>query len=361
MPARNNIGLLRLLFASLVIVGHAPEQLDGSRSREPLTALFHTLSLGEVAVDGFFLLSGFLITTSYRNSRSAGDYLLRRILRIYPAFVLAYLACILVLAPLTGGSCRGQTGETAFNLIFLQPPGYCPGQLVGIRHLNILNGAMWSIAYEFRCYILTLLLGICGLLARRQWVLALGAATMVASLLTRYPAALHPITDSLARAEQWPVLRAFGFNFVLSVRLLAIYLAGTCFSLFWREIEPWLSGWTAAACAAVAVAALTDPAFAEAGLAIFGAAVLFWVTLKARLGPLQRINDGWDISYGVYLYGWPVATYVCWRTPDMSPWLLAPLTLAIAAVFGAGSWWGLERHAKQLRLRAPWARPTVAT
>jgi peptidoglycan/LPS O-acetylase OafA/YrhL len=281
---------LRLLFASLVIIGHAPELLDRSRTREPLTALFHTLSLGELAVDGFFLLSGFLITRSFQNSRSAGDYLWRRILRIYPAYIVAYLAAILVLVPLTGGSCRGTAGQTAFNLVFLQAPGYCPGQLRGIRHLNVLNGAMWTIAYEFRCYLLTLLLGVCGLLGRRKLMLALAAGAVVVSILTRYPTQPYPITDSMAHVEQWPLVQAFNFNFVLTLRLGAVYLSGTCFALFWREIEAWLNGWTAAACGIAAAAALGSMLFAEAGLTIFGGAALFWLALKARLGRLQRVN-----------------------------------------------------------------------
>ena len=168
MPARNNIGVLRLLFASLVIVGHCPELLDGTRDREPLTAIFHTLSLGELSVDAFFLLSGFLITYSFQNSRSLGDYLPRRILRIYPAFIVAYLVCAFVLAPATGGNCWADPGDTLFKLVSLQPPGYCPGQLAGIRHYNRLNGAMWTIAFEFRCYLLTAMLGICGLLDRKK-------------------------------------------------------------------------------------------------------------------------------------------------------------------------------------------------
>ncbi|MET0220344.1 MAG: hypothetical protein ABW213_06795 [Tardiphaga sp.] len=51
----NNSGVLRLAFATMVVLSHAPELVDGNRSREILTREFHTLSFGEVGVDGFFI------------------------------------------------------------------------------------------------------------------------------------------------------------------------------------------------------------------------------------------------------------------------------------------------------------------
>jgi uncharacterized membrane protein len=38
----------------------------------------------------------------------------------------------------------------------------------------------------------------------------------------------------------------------------------------------------------------------------FGAIALYWLAFRARLGRIQRVNNRVDISYGTYLYSWPV-------------------------------------------------------
>jgi peptidoglycan/LPS O-acetylase OafA/YrhL len=103
---KNAFGFLRLAFASLVIAAHVPEVVDGNARRELLTRIFGSMSFGELAVEGFFIISGFLIASSYLNSSSIRSYLVKRVGRIYPAFLVASMLCILVVAPLGGADLR---------------------------------------------------------------------------------------------------------------------------------------------------------------------------------------------------------------------------------------------------------------
>ena len=97
---QNNFGFLRLFFAIVVIFSHAPEAIDGDRNRELMTRFFGTMSMGDLAVTCFFLISGFLILMSYQHSSSFKNYLKKRVLRIYPGFILAYLFCLLCVIPM---------------------------------------------------------------------------------------------------------------------------------------------------------------------------------------------------------------------------------------------------------------------
>jgi peptidoglycan/LPS O-acetylase OafA/YrhL len=349
---KNNIGFLRLLFACLVIAGHSSEILDGNRSREPLTMVFHTMSLGELAVDGFFLLSGFLIAKSMVNSRTLRRFLLRRVLRIYPAFVVAYLLSVFVLGPRVGAQPWLQMRETLYNLVTLQPPPEYPGQLLGV-HYPGLNVSMWTILYEFRCYLLVGALGALGLLERRRFVLGLTAAAAFFAFIGTFPGAGMRIDALNDRAAGLIGNMAFdvlmGPALASTIRFTAVFLTGSCFYLFRKEIGARLSGTAAVAAGLLAAVCLyRDPHFAELGLTAFGAVSLFWIAFRAPLGPLRKINGGWDISYGVYLFGWPIAMYFRWMRPSISPWGLTASTLAVALLFGAASWWGLERWTKDL-------------
>ena len=98
----NNFNLLRFIFASLVIFSHVPELRDGNRSNEILTRVFGTISFGEMAVDSFFILSGFLIVKSWQDGKCVARFLISRILRIYPGFLFASLICAFIIGPIYG-------------------------------------------------------------------------------------------------------------------------------------------------------------------------------------------------------------------------------------------------------------------
>src|ERR1700687_2059412 len=93
----NNFNALRLVLAVLVIVSHAFPLSYGNADREPIVRLTGGLeAFGSVAVDLFFLISGMLITASWLRSKSMQSYLFKRLLRIYPGFLVASAVSILI-------------------------------------------------------------------------------------------------------------------------------------------------------------------------------------------------------------------------------------------------------------------------
>src|SRR5258708_21379218 len=89
----NNFDALRLFLAALVIWSHCYPLL-GLNSFEPIRLLCHAQSDGgKIAVELFFAVSGFLIAKSWMQSRSPKDYIRKRVLRIYPRFIVALAFC----------------------------------------------------------------------------------------------------------------------------------------------------------------------------------------------------------------------------------------------------------------------------
>lgn len=349
----NAIGALRLLFASLVIVSHSPEMLDGSLRREPLHMLFHTVSSGGLAVDAFFLISGYLIAASYASSAGLGDYFLKRVLRIYPAFVVCALLCLFVVAPFVGADLGALHASgwvrSAYRIVMLKVPEP-PGALIGLPYPS-LNGSAWSISYEFRCYILVALFGLIGLYRRRGIYLGLATLVVVVNLGMAWPGMTTTKLPGWGEA-------LFG-DPKQDIRLLSAFMVGTCFWLY-RDTLP-LRARYAALATPLLVALMFVPQLAETALILLGGYILFWVAFKATWKPLLTINAKDDISYGIYLYAWPIGALLIWFWRAIPVWVLVPSTFIGAALCGAISWFVVEKPSLSFKGRhRPASRRTEA-
>lgn len=326
-PGANNFDLLRLVLAASVVVSHCCTLLG---HRDPLMWLTgNQVTLGGVAVDGFFILSGFLIARSWENSRGIGDYLGRRARRIYPAFIGAGLFCVLVVGPLASTDPITAHGWRNIRRLLTLGEPIMPHIYAHTMAAGHPNPVVWSIRYEFLCYVLVPLLSMAGVARHPSRALWLFAALYV-------------------DVAVWYGLRGFCPD---APRVLSCFASGATFWLRrWRA--PLSPGLISASIALLALGCWRGFAVA---VPIAGAYLLFAAAL--RPGRLNRAAKSGDLSYGIYLYGFPIQMLVTQAFHGrIAPCPLAFITLLSAALCAFASWHLIEK--RFLRTRGRTARAT---
>ena len=333
----NNFNLLRLLLAASVVLAHSPELVDGDRRREVGAILFgEWTTLGVLAVNGFFLLSGYLIAQSWRRSPRLGPYLRKRALRIYPGYLVAALVSSLAVGPTGGNPNYWRTFRVVpfvFSLLTLRMPR-TPDAFVTLPY-NLVNGALWTIRYEFTCYLGLAALGVLGLLRRRWAVLGITLG-LTAWAVGKVEGLVPPV----------PSRYLLGASDAEIFRLSACFLAGTCFELYADLVEFTRRGLFLAAI--FLPIALQHPATGLVALPSLGGYLLLAAGLAPALGGTSAIRRE-DVSYGLYLYAWPIQQMLIHRWPRIDPTLLSALTLPTALLAGWLSWRYVERPSLRWR------------
>ncbi len=348
----NGLGALRLALASIVIVSHGFELLDGDAHREPFTAVFGDLTLGNAAVVGFFMISGYLIAASF--AADPRTYLAKRALRIYPGFIVASLLCIFVVAPIGGASLRemafGDWAKHAANTMTLKAPRV-PGAFERLPEPGALNGSMWTIAYEFRCYILAAVFGLIGLYRRPRLFAVLTAFVIAANVPFAVP--------RLAVLEFPGYLSVILGQPMRLVRLLSAFMAGTSFWL----LQPKIRGKLALGAALLFPAVMFVIVLQPVAVIVLGGYVLFWLAFRCDWRPLRRINARNDISYGVYLYAFPITQLLIFFWRGIPSVMLVLVTFLASLICGSVSWRAVEKPALRMKGRLPgmWRSVRVKT
>ncbi|MFK5598968.1 acyltransferase family protein [Methylobacterium sp. HMF5984] len=329
----NGFSGLRLALALAVVVSHAFSVTNGNALDEPL-ARATGFTLGEHAVNGFFAVSGFLVTMSF-DRRGLVDYLIARTLRILPGLVAATLVVALVLgaamSTLPLGEYLRDGGVWRFvrgTLTTFKSNASLPGVFPDNPYRSPL-GTVWTLKYETLCYLGVAAAGLVGALRTRLVVPLIAAGFAIALLIAD---ARHPdLPKGLETALRLPLIFAIGAALYAgraSVRLSVVPLAILALSCLLARHTP----------------LYRTLLFTAEGYGAIWLGLSPWLARKA-------FDPAADLSYGIYLYGWPVQQSLHASWPGASPALLLIPALALTIPVAAASWYAIERPALRLKTR----------
>jgi peptidoglycan/LPS O-acetylase OafA/YrhL len=336
----DNFTLLRLALALAVVVSHAASVGTGRHTDEPLYALTG-YTLGEHGVNGFFAVSGFLVAMSWERRGGALPFAMARILRVYPGLIAAALVTALVIGgamttrPLAAYLGAGETWRMIWQTITVfKSASILPGVFEG-NPLRWPISTVWTLRYELMCYAGLLAYGVLGGFRRPALMLAGAALAALALVVLGFRGEIPKGPET-------------------SLRLPLIFFCGSLMWLY-RDRIPVTPLIVAAVLVELPLAALAFPPLYKPLLFVGSAYIFLWIAIAPGLSH-PRLEPPGDISYGVYLYGWPVQQTLQALFPAQSGWTMLPAALALTCILAALSWVFVEKPALRFKSRFMAAR-----
>ncbi len=337
----NNFDLLRLVAATSVIFSHAFLLAENSQEHELLMILTGGQTiLGVVGVFVFFTISGYLVTQSFDTTKSPLVFLLKRGLRVFPGLLLCLLVCAFVVGPVVTGlplaEYFGRREPYLFllhNAVLDTDYNRLPGVVLGPRNIGgIVNGPLWSLPCEVLMYLMLFALGLCRLLT-----LPVAATLLAIGVLCLW----FDVTDALGGAL-W---------------LMGFFAAGICcYRLRGRVGERRFIAGRWALFALLGLLLSVPTRLFLVAFPLFGSYLVIWLALNRTLPSVRAARFG-DLSYGLYIYGWPIEQCVVYFSGGRAPWWeVFGVSLPLAAFAAFVSWHVIERRCRW-RPRPREARP----
>ncbi|MFZ6872944.1 acyltransferase family protein [Undibacterium sp. Di27W] len=333
----NNLNLLRITAALVVLFSHSFSLL---LQAEPIEASTGS-TLGNIAVDVFFIISGLLVTGSLVKSNSVVDYACSRILRIYPALLFMLLLTVFILFPIYTTVPLAKyflAPETRLYLLkcatlFSGVVYRLPGVFEQNPYPYFANGSLWTMPVEIKMYAILLVVWYGSVLLNRRRKNSL-------------PYLILPITVVAAILV---FVNYFYLNHkVQFIRLFFMFFSGVSLFVLRERLV------------------LTRQVFYPVLLLVLGAAfvnkavffVLYNLTIAYLVvciaylpsGWIRRYNNMGDYSYGVYIYAFPVQQAVAASFPGIPVLGMVGASATVTLMLAIFSWHKIEKPSLALRV-----------
>ena len=329
---RNSIiDILRLVYAIVVIFGHS---FALSRSpagfSDPVMNLIGFDYSSALAVDGFFLLSGILVSQSWVRNPSLGAFVLSRALRVWPGLIFCLLVTIFLFLPLSKEAVSSKysyishifdpaiasyfINNTLFGSQEFKVSGYFVDSKYGI------NGSLWSLRGEIIMYIFVGILGFLGLYKKGLEILATIIVVLIASIFLMHDK-VFPIIGYNGQFVAPVLFFCAGMLLYILRSLIRVGLIHVIFILF--------------------LYLMTDGYISKVAFYVFfmaGNVMLIGLDQK-----IKTLKMGGDLSYGIYLYGFPIQHLIGQYFHQANPYQHFMLSITFVLPFAWISWRFIEK------------------
>ena len=318
---------LRLLFAILVVIGHA--YAIGMRDPMSEPQLFYHYTFSYLAVNLFFIASGFLVTKSMLYRGDVAEYSSARFLRIYPGLLVHVLFVMFIIGPLATSLALS---EYFTHIDFLKQPfvvlSFISAQmwLPGIFESNaehMGSAPLWTLRYEILAYIGTAIIFSLGLLKKKWMVLAQFIVPSIAWVAAHGLGVFEMMPGTVQSLLRFGIAYGLGATIYAYRDRLSFHVIGI----------PLIIG---------LAALLHKLQIFEVAMNVMLAYFVMWAAyIKApKLNFLQKLSD---VSYGVYIYHWCILQLLFMWMPKLSVTALFLITLPITFLLATLSWHFVEK------------------
>ncbi len=324
----NNLTFIRLIAALAVIYGHT-NAIVASAGPDWVTRTTNYAFAGGVAVDLFFLISGFLVTASILKG-GAINYVIARVLRIFPALWVNLILVVFVLGtiattlPASQYLTHGETWTYFTNLALAYSGAFFLPGVFTENHNQAINGSIWSVLIEVWLYIVLLALYLFGLLRSRAVFNSVFFIAIVAGWSNHAELIAYLGNKTTVHVCLLFYIGSFLYMNRMYIPVSPYYLLITLF---------------------LAAITLNTDRFVYSYILLL---VTFFCTVSF-LKQFAWMDRFGDYSYGVYLYGWPAQQLVVWLFPDFSGIQNCLASSTLALICGALSWHLVEKRAMRLK------------
>ncbi|WP_083704373.1 acyltransferase family protein [Serratia oryzae] len=321
----NNLDIFRLIAALMVIYGHA-YAISPQEGKEDV--LLHIIGFdysGSLAVKIFFFLSGLVVTNSLMANQNVVKFFISRLFRIWPALIVTVVFSSLVLGPLLTElsfldylSSR-EVYSYIYKNIFMDIQYSLPGVFVDNKR-DAVNGSLWTIPYEVSAYLILVAAFMLGVLKRKIF------ASILFLIIVAEPLFGNKILFTWISADNREISMlapCFAFGAILAIWKDEIFIDRYSFLGVWILFYFFRTS--------------------EFSFYFFYFSIFISMLYISTTPFFIRLKPPFDISYGVYLWAWPIQQVIA-RSFDYKGVLFNQLSSSILAIImGLISWYVIEK------------------